>query len=113
MRAAQAREARIQAALKQLPEVATAKKRNGSKAEARSSTTDADARVMKMGDGGFALAFDGIKVVLAQTQQAEIFKMSLLAIPERTEKVGSTKLLMLMRLRYLPIKARLAWLLRS
>ena len=40
------------------PEVAAAKKRNGSKAEARASTTDADARVMKMGDGGFRPAFN-------------------------------------------------------
>lgn len=58
LRAAQEREERIRAALKQLPEVAAAKKRNGSKAEARASTTDADARVMKMGDGGFRPAFN-------------------------------------------------------
>ena len=58
LRAAQEREACIQAALKQLPEVAAAKKRSGSKTEARSSTTDADARVMKMGDGGFRPAFN-------------------------------------------------------
>jgi len=58
LRAAQEREQRIQAALEQLPEVAAAKKRNGSKAEARASTTDADARVMKMGDGGFRPAFN-------------------------------------------------------
>jgi hypothetical protein len=41
-----------------LPEVAATKKRNGSKAEARASTTDADARVMKMGDGGFRPAYN-------------------------------------------------------
>jgi len=58
LRAAQEREQRIQAALAQLPEVAAAKKRNGSKAEARASTTDADARVMKMGDGGFRPAYN-------------------------------------------------------
>ena len=58
LRAAQEREQRIRAALEQLPEVAAAKKRNGSKAEARASTTDADARVMKMGDGGFRPAFN-------------------------------------------------------
>jgi len=57
-RAAQEREERIKEALQQLPEVAAAKKRNGSKAEARASTTDADARVMKMGDGGFRPAFN-------------------------------------------------------
>ena len=59
LRAAQEREERIRAALEQLPEVAAAKKRNGAKAEdARASTTDADARVMKMGDGGFRPAFN-------------------------------------------------------
>lgn len=58
LRAAQEREERIKEALKQLPEVAAAKKRNGSRAEARASTTDADARVMKMGDGGFRPAFN-------------------------------------------------------
>ena len=59
LRAAREREERIQAALEQLPEVAAAKKRNGAKAEeARVSTTDADARVMKMGDGGLRPAFN-------------------------------------------------------
>lgn len=59
LRAAQAREERIRQALAQLPEVAAAKKRNGGKAEeARASTTDADARVMKMGDGGFRPAYN-------------------------------------------------------
>ena len=54
LRAAQDREERIRRALEQLPEVAAAKKRNGGKEEdARASTTDPDARVMKMGDGGF------------------------------------------------------------
>jgi transposase len=59
LRAAQEREERIRAALEQLPEVAAAKKRKGDKPEdARASTTDADARVMKMGDGGFRPAFN-------------------------------------------------------
>ena len=59
LRAAQEREQRIRAALEQLPEVAATKKRNGGKAEeARASTTDAEARVMKMGDGGFRPAFN-------------------------------------------------------
>ena len=59
LRAAQEREQRIRAALEQLPEVAAAKKRNGGKTEdARASTTDADARVMKMGDGGFRPAYN-------------------------------------------------------
>ncbi len=59
LRAAKEREERIQAALEQLPEVAATKKRNGGKAEdARASTTDPEARVMKMGDGGFRPAFN-------------------------------------------------------
>lgn len=54
LRAAEEREQRIRKALEQLPEVAAAKKRNGGKeGDARASTTDPDARVMKMGDGGF------------------------------------------------------------
>jgi transposase len=59
LRAAREREERIEQALKQLPEVAAAKRRNGGKTdEARASTTDADARVMKMGDGGFRPAYN-------------------------------------------------------
>jgi transposase len=59
LRATREREEHIRQALEQLPEVAAAKRRNGAKAEdARASTTDADARVMKMGDGGFRPAFN-------------------------------------------------------
>ena len=59
LRAAEQREQRIRQALEQLPEVAATKKRNGGKPEeARASTTDADARVMKMGDGGFRPALN-------------------------------------------------------
>ena len=59
LRAAREREERIEQALAQLPEVAAAKRRNSGKTEdARSSTTDADARVMKMGDGGFRPAYN-------------------------------------------------------
>lgn len=58
-RAAHEREQRIRDALEQLPQVQAAKRRNGDKPEdARASTTDADARVMKMGDGGFRPAFN-------------------------------------------------------
>lgn len=64
-RAAQEREERIRAALAQQPQVQAAKRRNGDKPEdARVSTTDADARVMKMGDGGFRPTFN---VQLAST----------------------------------------------
>lgn len=58
-RAAKEREARIQAALARLPELADIKKRQGKAADqARASTTDAEATVMKMGDGGFRPAYN-------------------------------------------------------
>lgn len=58
-RMARERQARIEAALKRLPELAAIKQRQGKKAEeARASTTDADATIMKMGDGGFRPAYN-------------------------------------------------------
>jgi transposase len=58
-RGAQQRIERIEAALVQIPEVIETKKRSGAKdVTARVSTTDPDARVMKMGDGGFRPAFN-------------------------------------------------------
>ncbi len=58
-RGAQQRLERLEAALRQIPEVTETKKRSGAKdATARVSTTDPDARVMKMGDGGFRPAFN-------------------------------------------------------
>jgi transposase len=56
-RAAEERAARIAAALAQIPEIEAAKKKD-ERHKARASTTDADARVMKMGDGGFRPAFN-------------------------------------------------------
>lgn len=56
-RAAEERAARIRAALEQLPKIAESKKPKD-REKARASTTDADARVMKMGDGGFRPAFN-------------------------------------------------------
>jgi transposase len=56
-RAAEERAARIRAALGQLPEIAQGKKAKD-RNQARASTTDADSRVMKMGDGGFRPAFN-------------------------------------------------------
>ena len=56
-RAAAERKARIEAALKQLPEI-EAKKKAEEKQKARVSTTDADARVMKMANGGFHPAYN-------------------------------------------------------
>lgn len=70
LRAAADREERIRRALEQLPEVAAAKKRNGGKEEdARASTTDPDARVMKMGDGGFRPA---VNVQFATTCEDQV-----------------------------------------
>ena len=57
-RAAREREQRIAQALEHVEEVA-AKKKADDKAKARSSTTDPEARVMKMADGGFRPAFNG------------------------------------------------------
>jgi transposase len=56
-RAAEEREERIRAALNQIPQIEAAKKA-ADKEKARASTTDADARTMKMGDGGFRPAFN-------------------------------------------------------
>jgi transposase len=100
LRAAQQREQRIRAALEQLPEVAAAKKRNGGKTEdARASTTDADARVMKMGDGGFRPAFNvqfattcedqvivGMEVVNAGSDMAQLAPM----VEQVQQRLGQT-----------------------
>lgn len=56
-RAAAERAKRIQAALDQLPHIAASKPAKDRDA-ARASTTDAEARVMKMADGGFRPAFN-------------------------------------------------------
>jgi transposase len=56
-RAAEERTVRIRAALEQLPKIAESKKAKD-REKARASTTDADARVMKMGDGGYRPAFN-------------------------------------------------------
>jgi transposase len=66
-RAAQDRHRRVEAALAQLPDVA-AKKPAAKKDKARVSTTDAEARVMKMGDGGFRPAYNGQFSVDTATQ---------------------------------------------
>lgn len=56
-RAAEQRAQRIAAALAQLPEIEAAKKKD-ERHKARASTTDPDARVMKMADGGFRPALN-------------------------------------------------------
>lgn len=50
--------ARVEEALAQLPAVAEAKQRNRSNGAPRTSTTDPDARIMKMSDGGFRPAYN-------------------------------------------------------
>lgn len=57
-RAAEDRQKRVEEALSQLPDV-EAKKKADEKDQARVSTTDPDARVMKMADGGFRPAYNG------------------------------------------------------
>lgn len=100
LRAAQERERRIQAALEQLPEVAATKKRNGDKPEdARVSTTDPEARVMKMGDGGFRPALNvqfattcseqvivGMDVVNAGSDMAQLAPM----VEQVQQRLGQT-----------------------
>jgi transposase/IS5 family transposase len=57
-RAAREREARVQKALQELPKVQAAKTGRRKADEARVSTTDPEARVMKMPDGGFRPAYN-------------------------------------------------------
>jgi transposase len=49
---------RLQQALDRMPELEAIKRRGGSKSEARASSTDAEASVMKMADGGFRPAYN-------------------------------------------------------
>jgi transposase len=67
-RAAEERAARLRAALEQLPKIAAGKKPKD-RDKARASTTDAETRVMKMGDGGFRPAFN---VQLATATDSQI-----------------------------------------
>jgi len=66
-RAAEDRQRRVKAALDQMADVA-AKKPAAEKDKARVSTTDAESRVMKMGDGGFRPAYNGQFAVDTETQ---------------------------------------------
>jgi transposase len=67
-RAAEERTERIHAALEQVAKIAEGKKAKD-RPKARASTTDADARVMKMADGGFRPAFN---VQLATATDSQI-----------------------------------------
>lgn len=57
-RGARERLERVERALEELPKARAVKKTNAEKAEARVSTTDPEARVMKMADGGFRPAYN-------------------------------------------------------
>lgn len=57
-RAAAERLARVEQAVAELPQVAEAKRRNGTKSVPRASTTDPEARIMKMADAGFRPAYN-------------------------------------------------------
>ena len=57
-RAARQREESAERALQALEEIEEARRRNGKKGEPRASTTDPNARVMKMADGGFRPAYN-------------------------------------------------------
>jgi len=70
-RAARERQARIEQALAQLPAVRAAKKTEAARPEARVSTTDPDARVMKMADGGFRPAYN-VQVATDTTAQVVV-----------------------------------------
>jgi transposase len=66
-RAAEDRHRRVDAALAQLPQV-EAKKAAAEREQARVSTTDPEARVMKMADGGFRPAYNAQFAVDTETQ---------------------------------------------
>lgn len=99
-RAARERQERVQQALDRLPEMEEIKKRQGKKAEeARASTTDAEATVMKMADGGFRPAYNaqyatdtesqvivGVEVVTTGTDMAQLEPM----VGQIAERYGRT-----------------------
>lgn len=67
-RAAEDRRRRVAEALEQWPDAASKKKKAEREEKARVSTTDPDARVMKMADGGFRPAFNGQFAADTKTQ---------------------------------------------
>jgi len=67
-RAAADRKRRVGKALEHWPDAASKKKKSEREEKARVSTTDPEARVMKMGDGGYRPAFNGQFAADTQTQ---------------------------------------------
>jgi hypothetical protein len=87
-RAAEERQRRVAEALGQLPALEARRRKAGVKGAARLSTTDPEARVMKMADGGFQPAFNaqvmttapsqvivGVEVTTAGTDQGQLRPM--------------------------------------
>ena len=106
-RAAAERLARVEEALAQLPAVAAIKAKQGQKAtgEPRVSTTDPDARVMKMADGGFRPAYNvhlatdvdsrvilGVRTLNSGSDQAQLGPM-LDALQQRLGRLPDAQLL--------------------
>lgn len=99
LRAAKEREARLEKALARLPEIEAIKQRQGKRADAaRASMTDADATVMKMGDGGFRPAYNpqlasdaeslvivGVEVATVGSDQGQMAPM----LEQVSERCGS------------------------
>jgi transposase len=99
-RARRERQERIEQALQRLPELEKLKAKQGKKAEeARASSTDAEATVMKMGDGGFRPAYNaqyatdtesqvivGVEVVTVGSDMGQLAPM----VEQVSERCGET-----------------------
>ncbi len=99
-RARRERQERIEQALQRLPELEKLKEKQGKKPEeARASTTDAEATVMKMADGGFRPAYNaqyaadtesqvivGVEVVTVGSDMGQLEPM----VEQVTERCGKT-----------------------
>lgn len=99
-RAAQEREDKVRQALQRLPELAQIKIKQGKQPDdARASTTDAEATVMKMGDGGFRPAYNaqyatdtesqvivGVEVVTVGSDMGQLAPM----VQQVTERCGAS-----------------------
>jgi transposase len=103
-RAAAEHVARVEEALAELPAVEAAKARNKSKGHARASTTDPEARVMKMPDSGYRPAYNvqfatdvdsraivGVAVTNLGSDKPELLPM-LAQIIERTGRAPASEL---------------------
>ncbi len=99
-RARRERQERVEQALQRLPALEKLKEKQGKKAEeARASTTDAEATVMKMGDGGFRPAYNaqyatdtesqvivGVEVVTVGSDMGQLAPM----VEQVSERCGAT-----------------------